>query len=965
MLVSPTTLASPASAADPDPSIADAQSAATEDAAHQIAVQYGHDVRVDSETSPTQIVHALPSGGFSAESDIIPKRVRKNGEWVPEDTTLTAQSGWLAPVAAASPVRFSSGGSTTLAQVLASDGSWMTEYWPYGSLPTPVVDDSSARYPDVFPGVDLQVAATEVGMSEVLIIKTAAAADDSRLANVQFTVGAAKTAVRAKTDSLTATTPTSGVVSSATPLWWDSSAPGASADDTAGSEAHGLDFEAGTSSVSLDVSSVTSQADLKYPVYVDPAWSPNPSHLIADWYDDRAYPNQSYFDPPEDYVGYGIQGGVGYLSRAFFQFDTSVTRGKQINSSSLQMTQTYANSCDTTLVQAWRYDSTATGFSWNSEPAAWAQLLDQQGNANGGPCAPNPAAVGWDVTQGAVYAAANSLSSLTIGLRVANEGNSLTRKHYRWDASLNTMYNTPPATPTNLHLQYPSSNVRDCASSSKANPILISTRGDATVPMYGNVSDPDVKSQASLQAVLYLNDATGSTEQSVYSEWLTPTYDPNNLLASNPTKTAPDGTVKVLYGKGMSGFNTANGPKSLLDGHIYKWYLVPTDGLAVGPHSTPCYFQTFSANFDATTAVSIAPGTMGTKGTATISSLGTQSSRVAGWKYWTTNGPPSAPDTNTFVVNQDSCRNPLVKNADGTVVGYICSSTLSATINFPVSNDQMTFQILAVDKVGNYAADTSNNPEVGSATSTFTPQNLGYSSTGAGHGWITEGDPDAPTPIPPSPLNIPDSHQGSNVSLVIPDGAGATPETDPDKLSNGFFPGYALNLSGTVSSPIQTSMSVSNSSQSFAVGVWAKPTAVTGYQTLVSQAGSGNVPAFELRANGSDAQFCMTNLATNASACATASNVLAAKTWRHLTGVWDAANSQLRIYPDTGSMAATSFSDANDPGSTAVIALGSKVSASGQISTPWAGTVSDLVVLGGVPTPGQVSNITQYRDPQF
>ncbi|SEH85435.1 MULTISPECIES: LamG-like jellyroll fold domain-containing protein [unclassified Leifsonia] len=959
----------PASAADTGSGITDAASASTEDAAHAIAVQFAHKVRVDSETSPTAIVNALPDGGFQAESDVVPERVQKNGDWVPEDTTLSLQNGWEAPAAAASPVRFSTGGNNSLAQVLSTDGSWMTESWPYGTLPTPKLDGSSAVYQNVFPDVDLRVAATQLGMSEVLVIKSPSAAADPRLATVKFTVGGATPTVQTKTRSLLATTPSAAVVSSATPLWWDSSAPGASADSSAGSEPRGLAFQADTSSVSLDVSNVTATAGLTYPLYVDPAWSGYSSHLIADWYDDRAYPTQSYFDPPEDSVGYGIQGGVGYLSRAFFQFDTGVLEGKQINSSYLNIYQTYSNSCDTTLVQAWRYASTATGFTWNTEPGAWAQLLDQQGDANGGPCAPNPATVGWNVTQGAVYAAANSLPSLTLGLRVADESNSLTRKHYQWNASLLTQYNTPPNQPTNLHLDYGAGNVRSCAGSSKTNPILVSTRGvNATsglsaVPMFGTITDPDAASQASLQALLYINDMTGATAQSFYAQWLTP----NSA-----------GTVSLNYGPQLANWGQTNGPQPLLDGHIYKYYLVPSDGLATGPHSIDCYFQVLSSNFDAPSTVVTSGGAMGSQGTATVSFGGSASSRVAGWMYWTANqgsAAPGLPPTGQFLPNQKTCAQPMTTLADGTVVGYVCSTSSPTTIHFPVSSANMTVEVLAVDAVGNYAATVPTNnapsvPEIGFANADFTETNLGYVSPGTGHGWITEPDYAYAPPPPQVPFAIHDAGQVKAADLLVPAGAGAT-ATDSDISSGQTGFGYVLSLSGaSLTSTINTTAAVTDSAQSFAVGLWAKATDLTGIHTLVSQTGTANGPGFELRTNGQVAEFCVTSQASGVAAtgCASATasqNLLPANTWVHLTGVWDANNSQIRVYRDQTSIAAAAFVDpAGDPGSSAPITLGSKVLSTGQIATPWVGNVSDLVVLPGVPTSAQLTNITNYQDPQ-
>ncbi|WP_308466740.1 hypothetical protein [Rathayibacter soli] len=134
---------------------ADAKAADSESDARVIAQLYGHPVGVDSETSPTLLVSALPDGSMQAESDVVPARALQNGTWVAEDTSLAPVSaGWVAPRVAAAPVQFSTGGSAVMAQVQAPGGAWLTQSWPYGNLPTPSVSGSSVVYADVFPGVD-------------------------------------------------------------------------------------------------------------------------------------------------------------------------------------------------------------------------------------------------------------------------------------------------------------------------------------------------------------------------------------------------------------------------------------------------------------------------------------------------------------------------------------------------------------------------------------------------------------------------------------------------------------------------------------------------------------------------------------------------------------------------------------------------------------------------------------------
>ena len=167
-------------AADTTPTVADAPSARDDATAAQIARAHGHPVTVLASMTETSQVQALPNGSFQLTVSSQPARVRRGAGWVPADGSLSYQGGSFSPRAAAVPVRFSAGGNGPLAQVRAPSGQWLTESWPAGPLPAPVVHGNTARYPEVLPGVDLVLTATATGMSEVLMVKDAAAAPPTR-----------------------------------------------------------------------------------------------------------------------------------------------------------------------------------------------------------------------------------------------------------------------------------------------------------------------------------------------------------------------------------------------------------------------------------------------------------------------------------------------------------------------------------------------------------------------------------------------------------------------------------------------------------------------------------------------------------------------------------------------------------------------------------------------------------------
>lgn len=159
--------------------------------ASQGVVSSGDPVVVDGLTTPTELTTVMPDGSMRLELSSRPVRVRQGEAWVPVDTDLVASDGWWVPVASAVPVRFGAGGSDALAGVQAPDGSWVTETWPYGVLPVPVVEGDTATYAEVLPGVDLKLVATRTGKASIFVVKSAEAARAEALAALHVTVGGA------------------------------------------------------------------------------------------------------------------------------------------------------------------------------------------------------------------------------------------------------------------------------------------------------------------------------------------------------------------------------------------------------------------------------------------------------------------------------------------------------------------------------------------------------------------------------------------------------------------------------------------------------------------------------------------------------------------------------------------------------------------------------------------------------
>ncbi len=467
-------------------------------------------VEVTSATTDSVRLLANPDGTMTQEISAVPVRVRRGSGWVPVDTSLAVNAdGSWSPRAAVSSMTVSGGGSGPFARFgLASSAVSLS--WP-SALPVPVVSGSSATYVDALPGVDLVVRVGADSFSEVLVVKTAAAAASSALAKVTFGLGVSGGTVKTESGGGFTVRNALGavVMSSAMPLAWDSSGSAATAAGpgpsvtststaapvttaaaattgtsagarTAGSSVAAAVAASGSSvdgpgqgavvapvgesvsstAVSLVPPGLLTSASTVFPVYVDPSITPgNKARAMVD----KTYPTTSYYNWTDDDQGVGYQNFTGVSTkRLWFQFPTSTLAGKHILSAQLKDVETWASSCTAYPVEAWLTGAVSSGTTWNNQPSwntkiATANVSYGRAGCTTSPTSttspavsPSPFTVEWDVTSGQATAAAAKVSNTTYGLRVPDETNPNAWKRFSINASLIVRYNTKPNLPTSL-----------------------------------------------------------------------------------------------------------------------------------------------------------------------------------------------------------------------------------------------------------------------------------------------------------------------------------------------------------------------------------------------------------------------------------------------------------------------------------------------------------------------------------
>ncbi|KKK07480.1 hypothetical protein LQ51_02690 [Micromonospora sp. HK10] len=471
---SPVEAAAPATAPAGPATATDAASAAFQ------ASRTGQQVEVTSARTELTQVYANPSGGFTAESAVVPQRVRRaDGSWADVDLSLRSTGGTLRPTASVADVRFSTGGQGP-AVTLVRQGRTLTLSWP-GGLPAPTVNGDSATYPEVLPGTDLVLRATETGFTHVFAVKTAQAAANPALRTLRFDLGGDARVVRGPDGKLSAVAGTEVVASAEPAVMWDSNItrPAAARTATADGVEGGAEPSPSTAAAPGDVARTApvgveiADGDLVlrpdaemlspasvYPVFIDPAWSTGKSR----W----AYATNNNSNNTDTSVArVGKDPDSGKIYRSYFDFPLSSMRGKHIESAYVQMKLDHSWSCGNT--PTYMYHS---GGISSTPRTSWAPKLNSlkstaQSHANEGyGCSDSPQPdmtvnfTGSAVTSVIQTHATNKWTSITFGFcacsSTSGSGESTTdrwKKFWPNSAKLIVDFDSIPGAPNNLQVK--------------------------------------------------------------------------------------------------------------------------------------------------------------------------------------------------------------------------------------------------------------------------------------------------------------------------------------------------------------------------------------------------------------------------------------------------------------------------------------------------------------------------------
>jgi len=913
--------------------VRDAHSAATESVASQVAVRFGHPVVIDSKTTPTEQVSALPDGTYQLVENTVPVRVKTPTGWTPLDTNLTtASDGLLAPKAADTPVEFGAGGDTVLARIRTKTGKWLMESSPFGTLPRPTVDGAAATYPEVLPGVDLRVTATAQGMSEVLIIKSASAAANPLLKSVQF--GVSGSALAADASGIAKATASDGsTVISTSPTWWDSS-NGSTADGPAGNaSAEPVTQSSAGSKISLDAQAATSSRAVQYPVFVDPDWT---GGLQAYTYVDKAYLTQSYWDGQyatgQQRTGYVAASyssdNRNHTARSLWQVDTTGVEGKHITNAVFSVTEDWSFNCTASEVDLYWSAGISPSTTWNNQPGL-IQYLSNAVVAHGNNSSCPTAAVGFSATAGVQGAANVNATGLTLELRAANEASNTSWKRFTQAATLTVTYNTPPNNPSAAAYTSPS---RSCSTSS-ASPTYL----DGTQPIGLGVTATDADAGQNVNTVFYVYNSSGTQ---VWS-------------GSYPTSAQGARSVTI--------------PANTLAIGAYSWNARNGDLIDLSPGFSPtCYFSI------ATTAPAIPTVSQTSTGTATVGQPITVqfgsgvSDGVAVFAYWWVEGSgttPPVPPALTPIVPGGAL--PGCGTASGPV-RFVCrdAGSLNATnVTIAPIDTTSTLWVASYNDAGRVSVNAGGTYAAAALHVTAAADTTGVSNA-VGHIWDSQTITSSATSVPD--LNTTSGTSGPTVRQAL---------GSPLDLIDGDFEGIPttlLNYTTASSGSMTASGEAIDTKNSFTVSAWLYPSATsstTVSHVAISEIGTGGA-AFSLGTgvNGV-ATFCRTSQVNQSQACAVGASIQYGD-WTLVTGIWDSANQSLRVLVNDGIATPAGVASqpvpANDTSASSWLCVGGSCAISNGsfvTTSPWDGQVFRPAVFPGVISGNQLNNLYNVLSP--
>ncbi|MEV0566864.1 LamG-like jellyroll fold domain-containing protein [Dactylosporangium sp. NPDC050588] len=785
---------------------------------------------------------ANPTGTFTAVEAAVVQRVRDGrGGWTAPDPTLRpAAQGGLEPAASWLGMSFSAGGAGPLVALRRGDAS-LSLYWPT-VLPTPTVSGRTATYAEVLPGVDLQLAASVEGFSEVLVVKTAAAAANPALETLRFRTTVTGVQLRAGAGGSVAAVDAKGVAlfASGTPAMWDSSggstAVAAQPAATARTAAMPLVLDGDTIVVQPDLATLRSPS-MTFPVYIDPSFGASAWTMINSRYNNQSYWSYDRNDCPSPYssvqcakVGYTDE-GLTMTYRSIFRFPTSGYTGKHVLDAKFSIDLLHSWTCSKTITDLTYTQAISSGTTWSNNAGGWGPVIASLSNNT---CNRARVRSEWGITSLVQTAAGNWWQDINLGLKARNESNHDAWKKFDAGTALLTVtYNSFPNAPDQVTVSGYA-----CATGA-ARPVVKT----ATPELRARTTDADGTAQ--VHSVTFWWWPVGGTRN-----------DTDKVTQSSVT---PGQTAIVSIPPGR----LANDVSYVIQAQSY-------DGVDTGQFSQTCEFQVDTAPPGTPSQVTSTDypsdgqrhGGAGIAGTFTFYPPATIPSDFAGYAYTLDTGTSAANATQVAA-------NPSDKRATVTIT--------------PPTDDAFTLRVWSRDTGGSFSA---------------TPKSYAFSvKAGAG--------PDARWKLDEGTGTTAADVSGHGNTMTAANTAWTASRGGTGKaLSfNGTNASAATGGPIATKSPTTGAATTVRTDANFTVTAWVKIDTLpgTGQYVAVSQDGTRTSAwALAYLASAGRWRFAMTGSDVDAPVIYSVQSDAAptAGKWTYLAATYDAATHQMRLYVD-------------------------------------------------------------------
>ncbi|WP_432155106.1 LamG-like jellyroll fold domain-containing protein [Streptomyces tricolor] len=574
----------------------------------------GEQVEVTADRTEYSATQANPDGSFTLTQSTTPQRVKeKDGGWGTVDPVLERRpDGRVGPKGAVVDLSFSGGGTGLDMIRLGKDGRSVTLGWP-GTLPEPTLNGATATYANVFDGVDLQLTATAESYREVLVVKTAEAAQNPALEQVRLAAsGDGLTVVPGAGGGLRAIDDDGNAVfRGPAGQMWDSAGDGGPgpqtqltrAEDSVGADSQAQDDpsqpdEGDTTAVlpvKVDDGAVTVHPDLDllrgkdtvYPVYIDPSVGLGVSErtkLSSDG--DKFWMFDGDKGVGKCGTADGYYCGGGYVDRMYFEFAPTKLAGKYVLDATFRARETWSFNCDPHWVDLVRTDNISEGTRWPGP-----KQLDLMGDRNvaagrGDLCSPdqpdawiefndNPDETDENLKNTVRSFADGKISRLTMMLRAKDEGDPRAWKRFDDSAELQVVFAYKPGVPTSVGV-IPGSGTTGYCNKSSSDPLVV-TRTDPTVQarVQTLVEAHKGDEEGSLQAEYVIERGDDAAWHQVWTGHMPDTgWHPDETLEKMRTSNRAD--------KGLYRY------KARTQSH---WSYAGKSGDLWSPYSSWCYFK--------------------------------------------------------------------------------------------------------------------------------------------------------------------------------------------------------------------------------------------------------------------------------------------------------------------------------------------------------------------------------------